>query len=143
MSERWEQSIQEWYTKSRTSSLEYLDLSETTTVTSKHLNHNISVIYDRLNLLSRVSLKNFKQTQEQIQSLDQKIQKLEQNLKNLTILFTENRPLTTSEVKTLVHEIAKQPKLVETEALKISEELNQKLKRVEAVLKRVETWVSS
>ena len=143
MSERWEQSIQEWYTKSRTSNLEYLDLSEATTVTSKHLNHNISVIYDRLNLLSRVSLKNFKQTQEQIQSLDQKIQKLEQNLKNLTILFTENRPLTTSEVKTLVHEITKQPKLVETEALKISERLNQKLERVEAVLKRVETWASS
>ena len=143
MSERWEQSIQEWYTKSRTSNLEYLDLSETTTVTSKHLNHNISVLYDRLNLLSRVSLKNFKQTQEQIQSLDQKIQKLEQNLKNLTILFTENRPLTTSEVKTLVHEITKQPKLVETEALKISERLNQKLERVEAVLKRVETWASS
>lgn len=142
MSERWEQSIQEWYTKSRTSNLEYLDLSDTT-VTNKHLANNISVIYDRLNLLSRVSLKNFKQTQEQIHFLDQKIQKLEQNLKNLTILLTENRPLTTSEVKTLVTEVTKQPKLIETEALKISEELNQKLKRVEAVLKRVETWVSS
>jgi polyhydroxyalkanoate synthesis regulator phasin len=142
MSERWEQSIQEWYTKSRTSNLEYLDLSETT-ITNKHLANNISVIYDRLNLLSRVSLKNFKQTQEQINSLDQRIQKLEQNLKNLTILLTENRPLTTSEVKTLVTEVTKQPKLIETEALKISEELNQKLKRVEAVLKRVETWVSS
>jgi chromosome segregation ATPase len=142
MSERWEQSIQEWYTKSRTSNLEYLDLSDTT-ITNKHLANNISVIYDRLNLLSRVSLKNFKQTQEQIHSLDQRIQKLEQNLKNLTILLTENRPLTTSEVKTLVTEVTKQPKLIETEALKISEELNQKLKRVEAVLKRVETWVSS
>lgn len=142
MSERWEQSIQEWYTKSRTSNLEYLDLSDTT-ITNKHLANNISVIYDRLNLLSRVSLKNFKQTQEQIHFLDQKIQKLEQNLKNLTILLTENRPLTTSEVKTLVTEVTKQPKLIETEALKISEELNQKLKRVEAVLKRVETWVSS
>jgi hypothetical protein len=42
-----------------------------------------------------------------------------------------------------VTEVTKQPKLIETEALKISEELNQKLKRVEAVLKRVETWVSS
>lgn len=142
MSERWEQSIQEWYTKSRTSNLEYLDLSETT-VTNKHLANNIAVIYDRLNLLSRVNLKNCKQIQEQIHFLDQKVQKLEHNLKNLTILFTENRPLTTSEVKTLVNEVTKQPKLVETEALKISEELNQKLKRVEAVLKRVETWVSS
>ena len=142
MSERWEQSIQEWYTKSRTSNLEYLDLSDIT-ITNKHLANNISVIYDRLNLLSRVSLKNFKQTQEQINFLDQKIQKLEQNLKNLTILLTENRFLTTSEVKTLVTEVTKQPKLIETEALKISEELNQKLERVEAVLKRVETWVSS
>lgn len=142
MSERWEQSIQEWYTKSRTSNLEYLDLSDIT-ITNKHLANNISVIYDRLNLLSRVSLKNFKQTQEQINFLDQKIQKLEQNLKNLTILLTENHLLTKSEVKTLVTEVTKQPKLIETEALKISEELNQKLERVEAVLKRVETWVSS
>ena len=143
MSERWEQSIQEWYTKSRTSTLEYLDLSEAATVTNKHLASNISVVYDRLNLFSRVSLKNFKQIQEQIHSLDHKIQKLEQNLKNLTILFTENHPLTVSEVKVLVSEIAKQPKLVETEALKIAEELNQKLNRVEAVLKKVETWASS
>ncbi|KAG6531269.1 hypothetical protein ZIOFF_000553 [Zingiber officinale] len=44
--------------------------------------------------------------------------------RNLTIVYTENRPLTKQEVHKLVAEIAEQPKLIEKEALKLTEELS-------------------
>ncbi|GMN71804.1 hypothetical protein TIFTF001_055576, partial [Ficus carica] len=60
---------------------------------------------------------------ERLEKLESKLGSLEIGLKELTAEVTQNRPLTSQEVKTLVQEIAKQPKLVEEEALRISEEL--------------------
>lgn len=72
MSGLWEESIQKWYLDSRTSHLDYLNLAETTNPSRKELAHNISVIYDRTCLSSRVNLRNFKLLLEENQNLEKK-----------------------------------------------------------------------
>ncbi|THU43829.1 hypothetical protein C4D60_Mb02t00920 [Musa balbisiana] len=119
MSKLWEEAIQKWYTDSHTSHLDYLNLAETTKPTRKELAHNISVIYDRTCLSSR------------------RIKKLESSVKILSSLFSESKPLTQSDVQKLVLEISKQPKLIEEEALRLSQDLNQKLQRVEILLSKI------
>nr|QJC63512.1 hypothetical protein [Cacao swollen shoot virus]QJC63518.1 hypothetical protein [Cacao swollen shoot virus] len=134
MSSRWENSIQEWYEKSHTANLEYLDLASTSKVTNNQLAHNLAVTFDRVNLGNRVFIKNLKQIQESILELHTRVDTLEVALKRLTKLFKENKPLSEIEVKRLVEEIAQQPKIVEEQALRISQELELKLKEVEKLL---------
>nr|UUL70702.1 P1 [Taro bacilliform CH virus] len=145
MSDRWENAVQEWYS-SRTANLEYLDLSipEDKKPSQKELAHNLSVVYDRVCLSSRVHLKNFKSILERLEALESenrelnhKFLKLQKFIQGLPI------PLTGSEVHALVKEIAAQPKLVEEQAIQISQELEKKLERVEHVLKKVEEWTRS
>nr|QUN00612.1 hypothetical protein [Grapevine Roditis leaf discoloration-associated virus] len=143
MSEKWEKSIQDWYNNSRTANLEYLDLAEKEKPTNTHLFHNLAVVYDRLNLQSRVNLKNLKNILERIEKQELRLENLEKSVKNLTKVFVENKPLTATEVRRLVHEISQQPKLVEQEALKLTEELRLKLERVEGIVKKVESWANS
>ena len=138
MSELWEEAIQKWYTDSHTSHLDYLNLAETTKPTRKELAHNISVIYDRTCLSSRVNLRNFKLLLEENHNIEQRIKKLESSVKILSSLFSENKPLTQSEVQKLVLEISKQPKLIEEEALRLSQDLNQKLQRIKILLSKIE-----
>ncbi|KAG6531507.1 hypothetical protein ZIOFF_005321 [Zingiber officinale] len=52
----------------------------------------------------------------------------------------ENKPLTKQEVCDLVREIARHPKLMEKKALRLSEELNKKLDRVESLLQKLESY---
>nr|QJC63501.1 hypothetical protein [Cacao swollen shoot virus] len=134
MSSRWENSIQEWYEKSHTANLEYLDLASTSKVTNNQLAHNLAVTFDRINLGNRVFIKNLKQIQESILELHTRVDTVEVALRRLTKLFKENKPLSESEVKRLVEEIAQQPKIVEEQALRISQELELKLKEVEKLL---------
>ncbi|CAD5184273.1 unnamed protein product, partial [Musa acuminata subsp. malaccensis] len=94
----WEEAIQKWYTDSYTSHLDYLNLAETTKPTKKELAHNISVIYDRTCLSSRVNLRNFKLLLEENHNLEKRIRNLESSVKTLSSLFIENKPLTQSEV---------------------------------------------
>ncbi|CAD5196219.1 unnamed protein product [Musa acuminata subsp. malaccensis] len=141
MSEKWEEAIQQWYTSSHTSKLDYLDLAETHSPTRNELAHNLAVIYDRTCLFSRVNLKNFKAIIEKNQSLEREIKGLKHSIKTLTALLSENRPLTKQEVRDLVAEISKQPKLVEEEALRLTQSLNQKLQRVEQLLSRIEKQI--
>ncbi|THU64835.1 hypothetical protein C4D60_Mb01t30640 [Musa balbisiana] len=123
MSEKWEEAIQQWYTSSHTSKLDYLDLAESINPSRKELAHNIAVIYDRTCLSSRVHLKNFKLLIEKNQELEKEVKRLKTSIKTLTTLFSENRPLTKQEVQDLVAEISKQPKLVEEEALRLTQNL--------------------
>lgn len=138
MSELWEEAIQKWYTDSRTSHLDYLDLAEDKSPSRKELAHNLAVVYDRTCLSSRVNLRNFKLLLEKTQQLDEKIQKLERATKTLSALFKESKPLTKTEVRELVIEIAKQPKVIEEEALKLTQDLDRKILRVEALLTKIE-----
>nr|AER00542.1 ORF I [Citrus yellow mosaic virus] len=143
MSRIWEEAIQRWYETSHTANLEYLDLASKPKVSNSEISHNLAVVYDRLSLFSRVSIKNFESIQETLEKQDLRIQKLESSLKTLTSEFIAHKPLSKAEVKTLVTEIAKQPKLVEAQALQLTENLNQKLDRVEALISKVERWVHS
>nr|QJC63564.1 hypothetical protein [Cacao swollen shoot virus] len=141
MSSRWENSIQEWYEKSHTANLEYLDLASTSKVTNNQLAHNLAVTFDRVNLGNRVFIKNLKQIQESILELNTRIDTVEVTLRRLTKQFRENKPLSESEVKRLVEEIAQQPKIVEKQALEISQQLELKLEKVEKLLHKLDQWV--
>ena len=141
MSKLWEEAIQKWYTDSHTSHLDYLNLAETTKPTKKEHAHNISVIYDRTCLSSRVNLRNFKLLLEENHNLEKRIRNLESSVKTLSSLFIENKPLTQSEVQKLVLEISKQPKLIEEEALRLSQNLDQKLQRIEILLSKIEKQI--
>lgn len=143
MLETWEKAIQDWYEHSHTSNLEYLDLASETKVNTCQLSHNITVVYDKTCLSARVNLKNFKQILERYQNLEKEISKLKVALKNLTTVFTENRPLTKQEVRELIAEIAKQPKLVEEEAQRLTRDLARKLDRVENLLHKIENWTAA
>ncbi|KAK6924285.1 Commelina yellow mottle virus, Orf1 [Dillenia turbinata] len=136
MSEKWEQAIQEWYEKSHTANLEYLDLASKSSVTNQHLAHNISVIFDRISLSSRVNIKSQKQILERIQDLEKENRKLRLEVANLTKVVTENQPLTKSQVLEITTQISKQPKEIEERALKLTEDLSQKLARVETLINR-------
>lgn len=141
MSELWEEAIRKWYTDSRTSRLDYLDLAEDKNPSRKELAHNIAVVYDRTCLSSRVNLRNFKLLLERTQQLEDKIQKLEKATKTLSALFKENRPITKTEIRELVVEISEQPKIIKEESLKITQNLDQKILRVETLLTKIEEQI--
>ncbi|KAK6924282.1 Zinc finger, CCHC-type [Dillenia turbinata] len=126
----------EWYEKSHTANLEYLDLASKSSVTNQHLAHNISVIFDRISLSSRVNIKSQKQILERIQDLEKENRKLRLEVANLTKVVTENQPLTKSQVLEITTQISKQPKEIEERALKLTEDLSQKLARVETLINR-------
>ncbi|KAG6493295.1 hypothetical protein ZIOFF_048274 [Zingiber officinale] len=130
MSRRWEIAIQEWYSKSPTANLKYLDLAKTEP-TLKELAHNITVTYDRVSLSNRINLKNFKQIQEELEVLKSESKRLTQAVKDLTQEILENRPLTARQINSLLAKIKEQPKVVEErtatnnykEALKATENI--------------------
>jgi tetrahydrodipicolinate N-succinyltransferase len=92
MSKRWEEAVENWYnTRVR---LEYLDLANIETPTNRDLAHNISVLYDRLNLHSRVSIKNQVLVVEELSKINEKLhksqlisfeRKLSQHLSEITL----------------------------------------------------------
>ena len=131
MSERWEKSVEEWYEKSRTSRLEHLDLAFQNKVSTKDLANNISVIYDRLLLFSRVTIKHFKVLEEKQEKLEKEFSKFRILVSELTSEVTERKPLSKQEVRELVKEIAAQPKLIEEQSLKIAADLDEKVRRIE------------
>lgn len=140
MSERWERSVKDWYDNARTSNLEYLDLHTVTKSTKAQLSHNQDVIYDRLNLQSRVHLRNFKEILEKLFILETKFQNLAQTLARAQ---KDQNPLSESQIKTLFVNLSQKPKEIEAEALALSKELERKISRVETVLHKVEAWLSA
>lgn len=141
MSKLWEEAIQKWYTDSHTSHLDYLNLAETPKPTKKELAHNISVIYDRTCLSSRVNLRNFKLLLEENRNLEHRVKNLEASITTLSSLLIKNKPLTQVDVQKLVLKITKQPKLIEEEALRLSQSLDQKLQRIEILLSKIEKQI--
>nr|QUQ60710.1 hypothetical protein [Cacao mild mosaic virus] len=143
MSERWERAIAEWYDKSRTSDLEYLDLASSHKVSNSDLANNIAVVYDRLNLLSRVHIKDCKKILEEIDGVKRESRKLRQEVSNLTITVLENKPITKAQVLEITEQISKQPKEIEEQALALLTKVNQKLAQVEALVAKLEAWTNT
>ena len=161
MSERFEQEIQYWYDNSRAVDPEYIVFNENSPKPStKDLINNLACVYNRLNLFSKVALKNFKNISEKQKDLELKIQSCQEKLesfeellrktqsetrKSLQQISTEihqSKPLTKREVLNLVQEIAEQPKLVEKEALRLTEDLNHKIQKVEQLLHEVKKLIT-
>lgn len=116
-------------------------MAENPKPTRKELANNIAVVYDRTCLSSRVNLRNFKLLLEKNQELEKQVKRLEKAVKTLSATFSENKPLTKTEVRELVSEISKQPKLVEKEALELTQNLDQKILRVEKLLSKIEKQI--
>lgn len=151
MSDRFEQSIKNWYQNSRTVNLEYLDLE--TKESLKGISNNISVIYDRLLLHSKVSITEYKSLIETLkqnhleitQTLQESLKeykKLQQAILQLQKEFLYYKPLTIGDIRSLVEEISKQPKLIEEQATSLIAELKQQIKHVEVLMQEVKRQVS-
>nr|WEX32078.1 hypothetical protein [Dioscorea bacilliform SN virus] len=135
-----ERSLKDYLDKS--TEPEYLDLYIVDKPTTKQLATNLSYLNHQAKLLSRVSLKHFFQLEEEIQGLKAENQVLRKHLVNLTKEVVENRPLTEKKVQELVLRIIEQPKEIEQQAVRLTVDLQQKLDRVEAIVKRLEGAVS-
>ncbi|GJX99940.1 RNA-directed DNA polymerase [Tanacetum coccineum] len=114
----------------------------------------------RLNLFSKIALKNYKSISEKQKELESRVQNCQEKLesceellrktqsetrKSLQQISTEiqqSKPLTKREVLNLVQEIAEQPKLVEKEVLRLTEDLNQKIQKVEHLLHEIKKLIT-
>lgn len=116
--------------------------------------HNLASLTDHCKLNSRINLRHFYQIHERSEERDLKDQEresfmikkfasLQNQIEDLAQQVQNKKPLTKAEVRELVKEIAEQPKLVEQEALRISEDLKEKLKEVEKLLKEVKHTLGS
>ncbi|GJS71695.1 Orf y [Tanacetum coccineum] len=108
----------------------------------------------------KVALKNYKniskkqkELESRVQSCQEKLESYEELLrktqsetrKSLQQISTEiqqSKPLTKREVLNLVQEIVEQPKLVEKKALRLTEDLNQKIQKVEHLLYKVKKLIT-
>lgn len=137
MSAIWENSLKTYF-EGRSTEPEYLDLYIVDKPTNKQLATNLTYLNHQEKLFSKVSLKHFYQLHEEIQQLKVENQKLRKDLVALTREVVENRPLTEKKVQDLVLKITEQPKEIEQQAVRLSEDLKKKLERVESLLKRIE-----
>lgn len=140
MSDRFEKSISEWYSKVRTIDLEYLDLTTIKRPSTSDLGNNLGIVYNQINLLSRVSLKHFHSLKEENKALKSEIARLRASVSNLETELVSYKPLSKGEVKTLVAEIIiNQPN---KEASRLSAELRSSTRKVEKLLEEVKTLIS-
>ncbi|GJW08833.1 RNA-directed DNA polymerase [Tanacetum coccineum] len=119
MSERFEKAIQDWYDRSQTANLEYLDLSGVSKIKLSDL-----ILKEKLIDCENQIKKNQKDFSKGLQQISSELQ--------------VPKPLTKREVLELVKEIEQQPKKVEEEALKLIAELEKKVKRIEDQVHRIE-----
>lgn len=138
MSAVFEKSIEEWYAGSSTARLEYLDLAEVSKVSHSHLAHNISVVFDRVSLLSRVSLKNFKLILEKLSSLESKLSEEKIKIEKLEKLIKSSRPLTEQQVEALVLKFAAQPKEIEQRTINLAAELQKEVSQLKQMVVKIE-----
>ena len=149
MSERFERAIQDWYDHARTANLEYLNLSEVSHPKLKDIRNNIDVIYDHLNLSTKVIIKHLHDIKLENSFIKLELVECKQQIKKnqkeshkaLQQISSEVRgvkPLTKAEVLVLVEEIAQQPKKVEEEALRLTTELEKKIHKVDEQVHKVE-----
>ncbi|ANV20885.1 ORF1 protein [Dioscorea bacilliform RT virus 1] len=137
MSAIWENSLKAYF-EGRSTEPEYLNLYTVDKPTNKHLATNLTYLNHQEKLFSKVSLKHFYQLHEEIQQLKAENLKLRKDLVALTREVVENRPLTEKKVQDLILKITEQPKEIEQQAVRLSEDLKIKLERVETLLKKIE-----
>lgn len=105
---------------------------------------NLEFTHSRVGLSARIAIKYFhsisdklKEQEEQLKTISATQRKIQKQLKTLEGELEQHRPLSRTDVQQLVKEIAQQPKLVEAEALKLTQDLERKLQEVKDLLKDV------
>ena len=144
MTDRFEQAIADFFDRERIASTELINLSEEPKVTNRDLANNLDFNLKHLLLLSRVSIRQFHLLNDRLDSITSKVDSIVEEQKRINKKIRkieeeqrDNKPLSATEVRHLVKEIAQQPKLVEEQALKLTTDLDQKLLRVEKLLEEV------
>ncbi|APY26395.1 hypothetical protein [Cacao yellow vein banding virus] len=96
--------------------------------------YNLEATFDRLNLLSKVSLKHFLKLEASLNLVTERVTQLENSLEELKALKRSVYKLPTKEeLKDLIASIFDRPKLIEEKAIILSQQLEQKLDRVETL----------
>nr|ATZ69488.1 ORF1 protein [Cacao swollen shoot Ghana Q virus] len=137
MSQKFEDSIAQFYDKERIANTQLFDLSEEPKITNHDLSNNLDFTIKHLILLSRVSLKNFHKILENQEQLGKRLDKIEDQVQYLT----KQKPLTKQTAQNLLTEISKQPKEIEEQALALISQLEEKVGRVEKAVEKLNHWV--
>nr|ATZ69504.1 ORF1 protein [Cacao swollen shoot Ghana R virus] len=137
MSERFEESIIQFYERERIANTQLLNLSEEPKVTNRDLANNLDFNLKHLILLSRVSLKNYHQIIQNQEVITKKLDNLELQVQELS----KRSSLTKKTVQNIVTEVSKQPKEIEEQALNLISKLEEKLVRVEHLVEKLNNWV--
>lgn len=168
MSERWEKSLQRWYETQPTANIEYLDLANLSKVTNHHIANNLALNIDKTVSSARYLAKQTNKIQEKQAFLESQITKnhthlleivqkqsddleevkqsqrqLSKHVRQLDEAIIHQKPLTKVEVRTLVEEIAKQPKLVEKEALRLTKDLERQIAEVKRAVSNLKEFIAS
>jgi hypothetical protein len=129
--------------------VQLLDLSQEPKVTNRDLANNIDFVVKHVVLQSRTALKHFhtaavkqEAVETQLELCKKELTGLRRELKAIKSELVNNKPLTRTEVLALVKEIAQQPKIVEEQALRLTEELNKKLNKVEELIGHLIRWAN-
>lgn len=138
--ERCEQSIIEWYNKTR--SLEYLHLFETTQPNSSELASNLEVVHNKVCLLSKVSLKHFLQLEEENKGLKRTVDQLKSAIAGLERDLVKQKSVSKEEVKTILLEVTEQTKIANEKILRESKQTKQSIQKVEELLKEIRVSLS-
>lgn len=140
--QRFEQAIQEWYDKSKTADLSYLDLE--TKPSLAQLSNNTLVVYDRLNLLSRVHLKHDHEVQLRLKDQGNQIEKILANqrkilkaISSLQVEVVNLKPLTISQVRKLVEELIKEPKEIERKTEELLLSTQTQVRKIEEITTKI------
>lgn len=138
MSERFEQSINEWYASSPSANLDYLDLSNTSKPSNSQLAQNLSITYDRVNLLSRYCQSKFASIQNNICSQNHQLNQAQETLSKIlkAVAFVEQE-VTTGEAVT-----TKSQKIITEQFLSLIRDLDQSLKGLHQEVKEIKRSVA-
>lgn len=134
MSARFERTFLDWYSNSRRANLEYLDLSKKERPTLCEIAHNLDVIYDNLLLHSKVSIKDYYQQKEALDSLESRVQGLEKVVSREFVII---KSLISEEKNPLNKESSPQPTLTEERFVKLAEGISNQLKGLEELVNQV------
>ena len=168
MSERWEKSLQRWYETQPTANVEYLDLANLPKVTNQQIANNLALNIDKTISSAKYLAKQTSKIQEKQALLESQITKnhiyvlgllqkqaddfgeliqsqrhLAKHLRQLDEAIVNQKPLTKAEVKALVEEIAKQPKIVEKEALRLTKDLERQVAEVKQAVSDLKAFIAS
>ena len=109
------------------------------------LKYNLQSLNNSYFTSTNLFIKRFREVREaqehlgkQVSGLHIAINNLSKKVNQIGVTLQSHQPLTVIQVKQLVEEIAQQPKLIEAEAFKLTEDLNKKIAIVHNLLEEIQ-----